>query len=78
MSELNATIQSTLNARNPQYVPSRTPRVIAAIAAVVVTLVLFDGVALLGGHDNGIPVYEAGPVVAQVAQAASTSGSVTR
>ena len=51
---MNATTQSTLNARNPQYAFSRTPRIIAAVAAIAITFVLFDGVALLGSRDDGM------------------------
>ena len=71
---MNASTQSAINARNPQYVTSRTPRIIAAIAAVIVTAVLFDGVALLGGRDNGVSTAAVtGTVVAQ-----SSSESVAR
>jgi hypothetical protein len=71
---MNASTQSTLNARNPQYTFSRTPRIIAAVAAIVVTIVLFDGVALLGGRDDGRATAAAsGTVVAQSTAIAAES-----
>jgi hypothetical protein len=45
---MNASTNSAIRARNPQFVTSRVPRIIAGIAAVVVTLLLFEGVTLLG------------------------------
>jgi len=63
---MNATTQSSIKARNPQYVPSRAPRIVAAVAAIIMTIVLFDGVALLGGRDNGTTLTSVmGTVVAQ-------------
>ena len=71
---MNTTTPSSLSARNPQYAMSRKPRMFAALAAVVVTVVLFEGVALLGGHDNTMTTIDVNAAV--VAQA--SGDSVTR
>ena len=63
---MNATTQYAIKARDPQYVSSRAPRIVAAVAAAIITIVLFDGVALLGGRDNATSATSVmGTVVAQ-------------
>jgi len=67
---MKATTQSAIRARNPQFVSSRTPRIVAAVAAIIVSALLFEGVALLGGRDAGPGLMDlAGTVVAQNASA---------
>ena len=73
---MNATTQSTLNTRNPQYALSRTPRIIAAVAAIAVTVVLFDSVALLGSRDDGMASAAVNGTV--VAQSTTAGGSAAR
>ena len=73
---MNATTQSTLNARNPQYAFARMPRILAAIAAIAVTVVLFDGVALLGSRDDGMASAAVNGTV--VAQSTTAGGSAAR
>ena len=63
---MNAMTNSAIRARNPQYVSSRTPRIVAAVAAIVITFVLFEGVALLGEPDSSPGMTDvAGTAVAQ-------------
>ena len=40
------------NARRPQMPVSRTPRIVAAVAAIIVTAWLFEGVASLCERDD--------------------------
>ena len=41
-----------MNARHPEMPTSRTPRIVAVIAALFVTAVMFDGVASLSALDS--------------------------
>jgi hypothetical protein len=68
---MNASTQSAIRARNPQFKSSRTPRIIAAVAAIIVSVVLFDGVALLGEPDLGRGMNDANATV--VAQNAAST-----
>ncbi|MEO7761763.1 MAG: hypothetical protein ABJB04_03905 [Betaproteobacteria bacterium] len=56
---------SVSEVRNPQFRSSKVPRFIAAVAAIAITVVLFDGVALLGNDDSRPNAAGQGPVVAQ-------------
>ena len=73
---MNAKTKSALNARNPQYTFSRAPRIIAAVAAIAVTVLLFDGVALLGGRDDGQTMAAANGTV--VAHSTTAGGLAAR
>jgi hypothetical protein len=42
-----------MTARHPEMPTSRAPRIVAIVAALLVTAALFDGVALLSGLDRG-------------------------
>ena len=69
---MNAKTQSNhaaIEARNPQFRTSKTPRLIAAVAAIVITVVLFDGVALLGDNDDSYALAATQPTM--VAQSSS-------
>ena len=46
---MNVSTQTAISARSPRFGLSRTPRIVAAVAAIVVAIVVLNGVALLGG-----------------------------
>ncbi|MEP6702080.1 MAG: hypothetical protein ABJB04_03755 [Betaproteobacteria bacterium] len=71
---MNAKTQSnhaSIEARNPQFKTAKTPRLIAAVAAVIITFVLFDGVALLGDNDDSSALVAAQQTM--VAQASTST-----
>ena len=59
----------TTNPRYPEMPAPRAPRIVAVMAALLVTAALFDGVASLSGIDNNDPPIQNGATV--VAQAAT-------
>jgi hypothetical protein len=55
-----------MSTRRPELPPSRTPKIIAVVVAVVITAALFSAVASLGVYDSGsLPVKTHTTVVAQ-------------
>ena len=59
-----------MNPRHPVMPPSHAPRIVAVLAALLVTAALFDGVASLSGLDSNDNSMQNGTTV--VAQAETT------
>ncbi len=59
-----------MNARHPEMRTSRTPKIVGIVAAVVVTVWLFDAVASLATQDASTTLVQSQPTV--VAQSADT------
>ena len=54
-----------MNTRHPEMPTSHAPRILAVIAALLVTAALFDGVASLSGLDSNDTMQNGTTVVAQ-------------